>query len=195
MWHITESNRDQHEGGLGGARPWNTPLCLTRLLLEINLMICSFRNTRKLLTRVWIMMLSTPPPVESSDFTVWFSKGRTQKFRNFFLSMLMQRPHPPSPHHHQLLGWFNGESVGSCWPLIWLPAWPITPPAEKAYVVLEEAAAHQLHIFAKRFKKKKHKKCKCCILWEGRQGQTYVIVTFKLYLTYTCIKNVSFALD
>lgn len=113
----------------------------------------------------------------------------------FFYPCWCRDPTPPSPHHHQLLGWSNGESVGSCWPLIWLPAWPITPPAEKAYVVLEEAAAHQLHIFAKRLKKKNHKKGKCCILWEGRQGQTYAIITFKLYLTYTSIKNVSFASD
>lgn len=70
----------------------------------------------------------------------------------------------PPPHRHPLLGWSNGQSVGSCWPLIWLSARPITPPAEKAYVVLEEAAGHQLHIFARQFKKKLTKKGKCCIL-------------------------------
>lgn len=38
-------------------------------------------------------------------------------------------------------------SLGPCRPLIWLPAWPITPPAKGAYVVAEVAAGNQRCIF------------------------------------------------
>lgn len=30
-------------------------------------------------------------------------------------------------------------SLGPCWPLVWLPAWPRTPPAEGTYVAVEVA--------------------------------------------------------
>lgn len=65
---------------------------------------------------------------------------------------------PPHQHPHRnpqlLLSRSDGESsktapawaptLGPCWPLIWLPAWPITPPAKETYVVVEKSAGSQL---------------------------------------------------
>lgn len=106
---------------------------------------------------IWKNPGATTWQLESLKCVVHFHLSHCQK-RKKTTTKKLQCVLPPHQHPHRnpqlLLSRSDGESsktapawaptLGPCWPLIWLPAWPITPPAKETYVVVEESAGSQL---------------------------------------------------